>query len=79
MDNNTAIVVNLQTRIPYEYLGENKYRNMITGAEGVVDEEKARKIFAINLDTTILVSEYPLVRDLIKTMQLRIEKTNNNE
>lgn len=69
-----AIVVNKETRIPYKYLGDNKFRNMINGKEKVLDDETITKSFNINLDATILVEEYPLIETLIQKLGLRIEK-----
>lgn len=68
-----AVVIHKTRRVPYLYLGENKFRNLHTGQEGVVTDEQAREVFAINLPLTGLVEEYPLVGKLISVLELRIE------
>ncbi len=65
-----AIVRNVKSGVFYEYLGENRFKNMITGAEGVVSDEKAREVFRINAEATLLINEYPKVEDLIRKLEL---------
>lgn len=76
-----AIVRNVQNSDLYEYLGENKYKNLRTGKEGVVDEETAARVFKINLEATQLIGENPIIADLIKSLNLKFhnEKTQNND
>lgn len=69
-----AIVRNIQNNQLYRYLGDNKFRNIVTGKEGIVDDEKAREIFLINVDATGILNEYPLVEDLIEKLKLKIYK-----
>ncbi len=68
-----AIVRNIQNDDLYRYLGENKFVNLRTGNEGVVDDEKAREIFKINLDATGILNEYPEVENLIKALNLKYD------
>ena len=70
-----AVVRNIQNNQLYRYIGNDIYRNIITGKEGKVDEEIARKIFRINLDATVICEEYPLVEKLIQSLNLKIDKT----
>ena len=58
----------------YRYLGDNKFRNIVTGKEGLVDDEKAREVFKINVECTWVISEYPLVEELIEVLKLKIDK-----
>lgn len=67
-----AIVVNKQTRVPYEYLGEDRYRNLHTGIEGYVEPEKANKIFNIHLEATYYFGRFPEIKDLVKILKLRL-------
>jgi len=69
-----AIVRNIQNNQLYRYLGDNKFRNIVTGKEGIVEDEKAREIFLINVDATGILNEYPLVEDLIEKLKLKIDK-----
>jgi len=41
----SPIVQHRATKAHYEYLGDNKFRNIETGKEGLVDEDKASKVF----------------------------------
>lgn len=74
-----AICRNKQNNCVYEYLGENKFRNMVTGKEGIVDDETARKIFSLNLPATEIIVEYPLVSELIQKCNLKFDNNKNNK
>lgn len=69
-----AIVRNIQNNQLYRYLGDNKFRNIVTGKEGLVEDEKAREVFKINVEATGILNEYPLVEDLIEKLKLKIDK-----
>lgn len=69
-----AIVRNIQNNTFYRYLGDNRYRNLITGVEGEISEELARKIFKINVEMTALCEEFPNIEKLIKALQLKADK-----
>lgn len=71
-----AIVRHIKNNDPYRYLGENKYRNLRTGNEGVIDEEKAREVLKINIEATAIINEYPEVEAMIKTLGLKFEKND---
>lgn len=68
------VVRNIKTSDLYFYLGENTFRNIRTGAEGKVTDEAAKKTFVINLEATEICNEYPLVEELIKSLNLKIDK-----
>lgn len=69
-----CIVRNVQNNQLYRYLGDNKFRNIVTGKEGLVEDEKAREVFKINVEATAILNEYPLVEDLIEKLKLKIDK-----
>jgi len=69
-----AVVRNIQNNDAYEYLGENKFRNLRTGNDGFVDDETAKKIFKINIGATGIINEFPIVKDLIQSLNLKFEK-----
>jgi len=64
----------LKTSIPYEYLGNCVFRNLVTGAEGTVDEELASKVFKFNLEMSQFCNDYPLIKDLVRNLKLKIDK-----
>lgn len=68
-----AVVRNIQNNDLYRYLGENKFRNIRTGKEGIVDEETAQKIFKINVEATGILNEYPNIEMLISKLNLKIQ------
>lgn len=68
-----AIVRNNKTNDLYRYLGENKFRNLRTGVEGIVSDEAARKTFVINLEATQLINENPIIETLIRTLNLKFD------
>lgn len=69
-----AIVRNIQNNTFYRYLGGNKYRNLITGVEGEISEELARKLFKINVEMTALCEDFPNIEKLIQSLQLKADK-----
>lgn len=69
-----AIVRNIQNNDLYRYLGENKFRNIRTGQEGIIDDEVAAKVFRINLEATELCEEFPLIEQMIKSLNLKSNK-----
>lgn len=72
-----AIVRNIQNNQLYRYLGENKYRNIMTGVEGEITEEVAKRIFKINLPMTELCEEFPNIEILINVLKLKMDKDDN--
>lgn len=68
-----AIVRHIKNNDPYRYLGENKYRNLRTGSEGVIDEEKARGVLKINIEGTSIINEYPEIENLIEKLNLKFD------
>jgi hypothetical protein len=68
-----AIVRNIQNNQLYQYLGGNKYKNLITGVEGEVSDEMAKKIFKINLQATKILNDFPIVQNLISELGLTID------
>lgn len=68
-----------KTNFLYQYLGNNTYKNVITGVEGVVDPELAQSIFLINMDASIMVSQYPQVERLIKDLKLKMAPSSYYE
>lgn len=64
---------NIQNNVPYEYLGENKFRNLLTLKEGAVDSETAEKVFKINVEATQMIYDNPLVAEFINKLQLKFD------
>lgn len=69
-----GIVRNHTNNELYRYLGNDEYQNLRTGKKGLVKPEVAEKIFRINVEATGICNEYPIVEELIKTLNLKIEK-----
>lgn len=55
------------------WLGENKYQNLHTGIEGIVEEEKAREIFLVNAQASVIFDQYPAIEKLVKKLKLKID------
>ncbi len=68
-----AVVRNIQNNVLYRYLGGNRFRNLCTGEEGVVDEEKAREVFKINLEATQILENYPNIEKMIFDLKLKAD------
>ena len=69
------VVRNIQTNDFYIYLGENKFQNIRTKAEGEVPTDKASTLFRINIDATKLFNEFPLVNDLVNKLNLTFDNS----
>lgn len=68
-----TILRNIQNNQLYGHVGGNKYVNLVTGTEGEVSEELAKKIFKINLQATKIVRDFPEVQTLISKLGLTID------
>lgn len=69
-----AICVRKNTGNLYEYLGDNIFRNLVTGEQGEISTEKAQQIFLIQPEMTILCNDYPMVKELVMRLSLRLER-----
>lgn len=58
----------------YIYHGETKYENITTGAKGKIKDEDAKKHFAIPITLNHMAAQNPLIIDLIKKLNLQLEK-----
>lgn len=74
-----AVVRHKKTNDLYYFMGGNKFRNIRSGVEGEVSDEVAQRSFAINLEATALIGEYPMICDLIKTLNLKMGKDVGGE
>lgn len=50
----------------YQYLGEDRWKNLRTGVEGHAPPESASKVFTIDLSASEIINKNPLVADLIR-------------
>lgn len=73
-----AIVRNIQNNNLYRYLGDNKYRNIMTGVEGEIDEAVAARIFKINLELTDLCENFPNIEIMINKLKLKLDKNGTD-
>jgi hypothetical protein len=74
-----TIVRNIQNSTFYKHLHGNYYVNLKTGVSGEIPEEVAKKIFKINLEATVIFSEYPMVEEMVKRLGLISDKTTTEE
>lgn len=72
--NKLAVVRHKQTNDLYYFIGGNKFRNIRSGVEGEVPDEVAQRSFAINLEATVLINEHPMICELIKVLNLKMDK-----
>lgn len=64
---------NIQNHQLYFFEGGNTFRNVVTGKSGEVPDEKAREIFRFNPALSEMMHEYPVVEELIKTLNLKFD------
>lgn len=74
-----VILRNIQNNQLYGHLGDNKYINLITGVEGEVPEDMAKKVFKINLQATKMFHDFPVLHTLISELGLTIDIYNQNQ
>lgn len=74
MDIKPAIVRNVNNNDLYAYFGEDKYKNLRTGVEGIVQPEIAQKAFKINIEATYFYNECRYFKELISKLNLKIDK-----
>lgn len=63
---NCALVVNKKTRVLYKYLGDDVYKNLVTGIEGKLLPEDAKKYFSIPARLNYMVHKNENVLSLIE-------------
>ena len=71
-----VVLRNIQNNQLYGHLGDNKYINLVTGVEGEVPEDMAKKIFKINLHATKIIYDFPVIQTLISELGLTIDNNN---
>jgi hypothetical protein len=71
---NVAIVRHKSTNRLYRYIGDDTYVNLFTGVSGKIKPEDAQKMFVINLEMTQLISEYPMIEEMITKLKLVLDK-----
>lgn len=65
------VLRNVQNNDLYEWDGE-LFTNLRTGRGGKVEDEIAKKIFKFNVGASGIIHEFPLVKELIKKLNLKI-------
>ena len=71
------VVRNIQNNDFYQYLGENKFKNLRTGKEGVVSDEMAKDIFKVNLDASNLINEHPMIAKMISQLNMKADDVSS--
>ena len=69
-----AIVRNIQNGDLYRFFGGNTYMNLRTGVKGEMPPDIAQQVLKINLEATEIINKFPIVEDLIKTLNLKFDK-----
>ena len=70
----TGIVRNIYNDTLYRHVEGNKFKNTITLVIGEVSEDKAKEVFRINTEATMLCNEFPIIEEMITRLGLKIEK-----
>ena len=72
------VVTNTQNNVLYLSYGDGKYQNLSTGISGQIDEKISSKIFAPNVEATYFYNEWEGFGDMVRRLNLKIDKTINN-
>lgn len=70
-----ALARNIDTGHIYEWEGENNFTNLSTGKSGVIPTELAAEKMVIPVYLNQLVNDNPQVYELIKKLQLVMERS----
>ena len=74
MNNETAIVKLKKNNDLYRHLQNSKYKNIRTGVEWDIPDEKAKEIFVIDYKASMMFNKYPLLEELVFKLKLKLEK-----
>lgn len=67
-----TIVRHIKTNDLYEHIEGNDFENVRTGVRGTVTDAAAEKCFKINVDAMCILNKFPIVKLLIKRLDLKI-------
>lgn len=73
MNKFAPLVINKRTRVPYEYLGNNTFRNLHTNAEGKLSDEQCAAVFSIPVGLNLIAEKNPQLIEAIKKLKLFLE------
>jgi len=65
---------NTQNNDMYQYLEGIRWKNLRTGLEGEVPEEKVPQIFLLNVEATYFWNEWEGFGDMVRRLNLKIDK-----
>jgi hypothetical protein len=57
----------------YRYEGDNKFTNLRTGVSGEIRSELSAKVLGCYAEASLILSEYPVIEELINRLQLKTE------
>lgn len=69
------IARNVQNNDLYMYLEGTRWRNLRTGNEGEVPEEKIPEIFRLNVEATYFYNTHEVFGEMVRKLNLRVDKT----
>ena len=73
MSNDTAILRLRKNNDLYRHLEGTKYKNLRTNVEWDIPDIKAKDIFVIDYNASMMLNKYPHLEELIYRMKLKIE------
>lgn len=73
------VVRNIKTNDLYTYEGENVFVNIRTGVGGKVSDVGAKNTFKVNIEATQLINAYPLISEMIKSLDLKFVKNDKSD
>lgn len=73
-EHKTAILTLKKNNDLYRHIeGNNKFKNLRTGVEWEIEDEKASEIFTISYNATMMINKYPIMEELILKLKLKLE------
>lgn len=58
----------------YRHIEGNTFKNLRTGIDWEIDEDKAAEIFVIDYNASMMLNKYPIIEEMIFKLKLRLEK-----
>ncbi len=70
----TAILKLKKNNDLYRHIEGNKFKNLRTGVEWEIEDEKAKEIFMIDYNCSMMFNKYPILEEMIFKLKLKLEK-----
>lgn len=78
MINDTAVLRLRKNNDLYRHMGGTNYRNIRTGVDWKIENERASEMFVVDYNACMLFNKYPQLEELVFGLKLSISRENEN-